>query len=547
MNKNMNINKQKINMTSNLIDDIYYYEWRVDSEYQIIFVGGAFVTIQTYFDYLEHISNEINVSIVAIPLLYQDHSSFKMLDFSFEKQKKIIDKIINKVTIHDQKNIFMGIDIGASVGLYLSSEFSIYILINPFSDWNPAIQNKLFHKISQIPFLYEFIKEYLIKFITFNIFFRIPQKFLTSLHYQHHYNEIVDTSAENINNVLNSKSGGKQMLSNEYNSNNQKCTTCKPVFSNSLPANDWASNAAAAAASSTVKISEMQSQGIVPVSIVNSIPYNIIEFSSLNTFFELSLFQNIEDKLKQYSKRIYLFFNENTITNIKNFYEISKKSGISNFHSVNELQYFIAELFIKKLKNKYKSYKVKNYDKNYQNMNQPQSHLNLNNVYEQSNNNNNSNSIIGNSHRNISSRSQQQNLNTNTNSNINSKNNQNASVSALPPFMTAQPAANPLQPLLDLFQNNPSNIPPVTPFPNYGGGGFNNMFSQQNPAAMNPMHNYLNGIASSNSYANNIAPTKMNFPIAGNGNTISHFSNFGVRNPQHIQNSNFQYNTGMLN
>ncbi len=533
MNKNMNITKQKINMTSNLIDDIYYYEWRVDSEYQIIFVGGAFVTIQTYFDYLDHISNEMNVSIVAIPLLYQDHSSFKMLDFSFEKQKKIIDKIINKVTIHDQKNIFMGIDIGASVGLYLNSDFSIYMLINPFSDWNPAIQNKLFHKISQIPFLYEFIKEYLIKFITFNIFFRIPQKFLTNLHYQHHYNQNIDTSVDNLN-----KSGVKQMNSSEFDSNNQKCATCKPAFSNSLPQKDWATNAAA---SSTVKISEMQSQSIVPVSIVNSIPYNIIEFSSLNTFFELSVFQNIEDKLKQISKKVYLFFNENTITNIKNFYDISKKSGISNFHSVSELQYFIAEIFKKKSKIKHKSFhETKNFDKNFEKLNQPPSHSNHNNIYKQTNSNVNG---VSNSLRNMSNHSQQQNPNQ-SNNNIQNNNN-NTNVSALPPFMTAQPAANPLQPLLDLFQNNPSNIPPINSFQNYSG--FNNMFSQQYSAAMNPMHNYLNGIASSNSYANNIAPTKMNFPIVGNGTPNNHFSNFAVRNPQHLQNSNFQYNTGMLN
>jgi phenylalanine-4-hydroxylase len=57
MVKNMNSSHEKIGMRLNTIDDINFYEWyAAETSYQIIFVGGAFVTIQTYFDFLDHIS-----------------------------------------------------------------------------------------------------------------------------------------------------------------------------------------------------------------------------------------------------------------------------------------------------------------------------------------------------------------------------------------------------------------------------------------------------------------------------------------------------------
>lgn len=448
-------NKQKINMTSSLMDDIYFYEWNnkyLHSDFVIIFVGGAFVTIQSYFDFLDHIANDISVKIVAIPLMHQDHSTFKMLDFSFEKQKKIIDKIITKVSNIHSKIIYIGIDIGASIGLYLNHDFYFYFLINPFSEWNPQIQNKLFQKISQIPLLFEFIKEYLIKFINFNIFFHVPQKFITNLLYQHNIQNSSDTAS--------------------------KCTTCKPPFG--------------------------ADKGELPVPSNVLLPQNSftlntfsIEFVSLNTFFELAVFQNIDEKIKHFHKKIYILFNENTITNIKHFYDIAKKNNVHHLLSVNDLQKLLHELFSKESKIL---------------VNPPQD-------------NSTNNSFVRNNAVNHSF-ARNNSLNQNQNQNIPQPKN----VSALPPFMTTQPPSNPLQPLLDLFQNNPAQVGVPSNLPGYYP-------NNSNPYNSNPMQNYLSGLANNNAYGNSIhhQMSKM-----GSGYP------FPKPNPQQFNNANVSYNSGTL-
>jgi hypothetical protein len=451
----MNNIKKKINITSSQIDDIYYYEWKNVSDITIIFVGGAFVTIQSYFDFLDHISNELSVKIIAIPLLYQDHSSFKMLDFTFEKQKKIIDKIVHKVTFSESKTIFVGVDIGASIGLYLNHDFNYYFLINPFSEWNPLIQNKLFHKISQIPLLYDFIKEYLIKFITFNIFFRIPPKFLTHLSFQHYQTEP-----------------------------NGTCTTCKPVFGNEKPEN--------------VEMSAF-------TSMATPSHFNVIEFSSLNTFFELGVFYNIEEKLRIHQKKVFLFFNENTITNIKHFFEIAKKCNIHNLQSVSEFQGTLYELFQKKTSVKNSKSQQAQFDKSPYKNDSHNQHTPYNGSQHSSANNNSLKNI-----------------------------------SALPAFMTAQPPTNPLQPLLDLFQNNPSSVPPLSQ-----GAAYPMFGQQQHPSSMNPMQNYLNGITNTNIYANQIGANPLNVLPKMNQMPQNPF-NLPKQNPQHLQNSNIIFNTGNI-
>lgn len=432
-NKNVNnYMKQKISMVSNIIDDTYFYEWKNNSNYYMVFIGGAFITIQSYFEFLEHIANELDINILVIPLLHQDHSTFKILDFSFEKQKKIVDKIISKHCPPNSKTIFCGIDVGASIGLYLKHEFIYYFLINPFCEWNHLIENKFFHKISQIPFLYDFIKDYLIKFITFNIFFHVPQKFITQLTYD---NNNSYTSDGNVN-----------------------CNTCKPGFTNN----------------STIPNTKIKDNNVNHVITTH---FHAVEFVSLNTFFELSMFHNIEERLKYFHKKIFIFINENTISNIRHIYEISKKLNIQYIMSVNDFQQMLFNLFSKKNNNK----------------------------NNQKNNKNNSN---------------------------NYKN-----ISALPPFLTSQPQINPLQPLLDLFQNSPSNLP------------FNANFDINTPN-YNPMQNYLAGFSnfSSGSHLNNSIKKQTNYV----NNYSSQFkyptNNLPKVNPQMInrQNTNIQYNTGTL-
>lgn len=469
----MNSIKTKINITSSQIDDIYYYEWKNNSDITIIFVGGAFVTIQSYFDFLDHISNELNAKVIAIPLLYQDHSSFKMLDFSFEKQKKIIDKIVHKVTFSDSKTIYIGIDIGASIGLYLNHEFTYYYLINPFSEWNPLIQNKLFHKISQIPLLYEFIKEYLIKFITFNIFFRIPPKFLTHLSFHH------------------SQLDG-----------NTRCPSCK---------NEDTTN-------------KSLSYG----NFLNTNPYNVIEFSSLNTFFEIGVFYDIEEKLRFHQKKINLFFNENTITNIKHFFEIAKKCNIHNLYSLSEFQSSLYELFHKKV-NGVTSATAATAATAATSANEP---------------------VARGARATSTDRFPKKNENVYPNQNI-PKN-----ISALPPFMFNQPPSNPLQPLLDLFQNNSSypqsndygmfqNQNQYTQHPNtHPMNQYHptQQFNSHNNGGMAPNHmqNYLNGISGTNLYNNQASVNPYNHMNAQQKNP------FNIHKPNHMQNPNINYSTGNI-
>lgn len=469
----MNSIKTKINITSSQIDDIYYYEWKNNSDITIIFVGGAFVTIQSYFDFLDHISNELNAKVIAIPLLYQDHSSFKMLDFSFEKQKKIIDKIVHKVTFSDSKTIYIGIDIGASIGLYLNHEFTYYYLINPFSEWNPLIQNKLFHKISQIPLLYEFIKEYLIKFITFNIFFRIPPKFLTHLSFHH------------------SQLDG-----------NTRCPSCKSE--------------------------DTTNKSLSYGNFLNTNPYNVIEFSSLNTFFEIGVFYDIEEKLRFHQKKINLFFNENTITNIKHFFEIAKKCNIHNLYSLSEFQSSLYELFHKKV-NGVTSATAATAATAATSANEP---------------------VARGARATSTDRFPKKNENVYPNQNI-PKN-----ISALPPFMFNQPPSNPLQPLLDLFQNNSSypqsndygmfqNQNQYTQHPNTNPMNQYNptqQFNSHNNGGMAPNHmqNYLNGISGTNLYNNQASVNPYNHMNAQQKNP------FNIHKPNHMQNPNINYSTGNI-
>jgi hypothetical protein len=472
----MNSIKTKINITSSQIDDIYYYEWKNNSDITIIFVGGAFVTIQSYFDFLDHISNELNAKVIAIPLLYQDHSSFKMLDFSFEKQKKIIDKIVHKVTFSDSKTIYIGIDIGASIGLYLNHEFTYYYLINPFSEWNPLIQNKLFHKISQIPLLYEFIKEYLIKFITFNIFFRIPPKFLTHLSFHH------------------SQLDG-----------NARCPSCKSE--------------------------DTTNKSLSYGNFLNTNPYNVIEFSSLNTFFEIGVFYDIEEKLRFHQKKINLFFNENTITNIKHFFEIAKKCNIHKLYSLSEFQSSLYELFHKKV-------------------NEVTSSTAATAATAATSETSANEPVARGARATSTDRFPKKNENVYPNQN-NPKN-----ISALPPFMFNQPPSNPLQPLLDLFQNN-SSYPQ-----SYDYGMFQNQnqytqhpnthpMNQYNPAqqfnshnnggmAPNHMQNYLNGISGTNLYNNQASVNPYNHMNAHQKNP------FNIHKPNHMKNPNINYSTGNI-
>ncbi len=477
----MNSSHEKIGMRLNTIDDINFYEWyAAETSYQIIFVGGAFVTIQTYFDFLDHISSEMNVRIVAIPLLYQDHSSFKLLDFSFEKQKKIIERILNKVSSSSTKNIFMGVDIGASIGMYLNHDFIKYYLVNPFYDWNPSIQNKFLSKLSSIPFLYDFIREYLIKFISFNIFFRIPQKFVTILSYQH----LPPSSADS----------------------EQLCTTCKPAFNGAIHKNMEHASAAAAVSTSNA--------------LIEGNHFNIIEFIALNTFFEIANFSNIDEKLKSTPKNVFIFLNENTITNIKSFYEMAKKSGIQSFFSVSDLQYQLALYLLKKTRKKeraadYRQTSTTSYNNRYPNSNNLRSAKNVAQNYPQP----------------LPPRMQRQPPPA-----FYDQGNR-SNVSALPAFMTAQPPPDPLQPLLDLFQNNPSSVLPQNTT-NTNMGYINNGFHNANP-----MQNYLSGISSNMNYTNSFgAPKSANAP-----NSMM-FGNAGKINPQHhLGSSNIQYNTGTLN
>lgn len=427
--------KQKISMVSNIIDDTYFYEWKNNSQYYMVFIGGAFITIQSYFEFIEHIANELEINILVIPLLHQDHSTFKILDFSFEKQKKIVDKIINKHCPQGSKTIFCGIDVGASIGLYLKHEFIYYFLINPFCEWNHLIENKFFHRISQIPFLYDFIKDYLIKFLTFNIFFHVPQKFITQLTFD-------NTSNENVN-----------------------CTTCKPGFpnnSNNINMNEKTNN----------------THQINNVNHVIRTQFHAVEFVSLNTFFELSMFNNIEERLKYLNKKIFIFINENTITNIRQIFELSKKVNIQYITCVNDFQQTLFNLFNKKNKNKNKN-NIKNETNNYKN------------------------------------------------------------ISALPPFLTSQPQTNPLQPLLDLFQNSPNNLP------------FNANFDVNTPN-YNPMQNYLAGFQNFATTHNNNLSNNLKKQTNYVNNYSSHFkypsNHLPKFNPQTInkQNTNIQYNTGTL-
>lgn len=497
----MNSIKTKINITSSQIDDIYYYEWKNNSDITIIFVGGAFVTIQSYFDFLDHISNDLNAKVIAIPLLYQDHSSFKMLDFSFEKQKKIIDKIVHKVTFADSKTIYIGIDIGASIGLYLNHEFTYYYLINPFSEWNPLIQNKLFHKISQIPLLYEFIKEYLIKFITFNIFFRIPPKFLTHLLFQH---SPLDANA--------------------------RCQSCKTDF-------DKDPN----------KPSEILSYN----NYSNPNPYNVIEFSSLNTFFEIGVFYDIEEKLRVHQKKINLFFNENTITNIKHFFEIAKKCNIHNLYSLSEFQSNLYELFQKKTDSK-----ILKHTANTESTPARASRPNITPSTERfpkKNENLHNNFYLNPNINNQNTQSNTYPNHTNTNGVNNHKN-----ISALPPFLFNQPPSNPLQPLLDLFQNNSSypqsndygmfQNPNQNPnhYPQHPNPHQLNHYPRQlnshsmGPNNINPMQNYLNGISGTNLYNSQMSVNPFNHMNPQQKNP------FNIQKPNHMQNPNINYSTGNI-
>jgi hypothetical protein len=417
--------KQKISMVSNIIDDTYFYEWKNNSHYYMVFIGGAFITIQSYFEFIENLANELDINILVIPLLHQDHSTFKILDFSFEKQKKIVDKIISKHCPQGSNTIFCGIDVGASIGLYLKHEFVYYFLINPFCEWNHLIENKFFQKISQIPFLYDFIKDYLIKFLTFNIFFHVPQKFITQLTFD-------STSNDNIN-----------------------CNNCKPGFPNTM---------------SNIHLNEKTNN----VGSIIRTQFHAVEFVSLNTFFELSMFNNIEERLKMFHKKIFIFINENTISNIRQIFELSKKVNIQHITCVNDFQQILFNLFNKK--NKKSTQTKKEMKNNYKN------------------------------------------------------------ISALPPFLTTQPQTNPLQSLLDLFQNNQNNLP------------FNLNFDTNNPN-YNPMQNYLANFQNfSSNNSNNISRKQTNYV----NNYSSQFkypsNNLPKFNPQMInkQNSNIQYNTGTL-
>ena len=137
----------------------------------------------------------------------------------------------------------------------------------------------------------------------------------------------------------------------------------------------------------------------------------------------------------------------------------------------------------------------------------------------------------------------QNNANPYVNNNVTNMNNNIKNLAALPPFMTAQPPSNPLQPLLDLFQNNPSSVPPAAQL--YGGMFPSANSVQMHPSPMNPMQDYLNGITNTNIYANQFGSNSLNVLPKINRMPQSPF-NLPKQNPQHLQNSNIIYNTGNI-
>ncbi len=129
-------------------------------------------------------------------------------------------------------------------------------------------------------------------------------------------------------------------------------------------------------------------------------------------------------------------------------------------------------------------------------------------------------------------------------------------ISALPPFMFNQPPSNPLQPLLDLFQNNSSypqsndygmfqNQNQYTQHPNtHPMNQYHptQQFNSHNNGGMAPNHmqNYLNGISGTNLYNNQASVNPYNHMNAQQKNP------FNIHKPNHMQNPNINYSTGNI-
>lgn len=212
----------KINMNIKCINDTKYYEWENSSASQsIIFVGGAFIAIQSYFDLLESVSNHFDTNIIAIPLLYQDTYTYSSLDFHLDTQINIIHNILN--SMHMKSNtIFMGVDVGASIASHIQFKFQKYILINPFLKWNKNVPPyKFISSIENNPISY-FILRYLFKIIKPYHYFHIPDSLITKFNINNQIfpnvtRHITHVSIESIINIHNFQ---QQINTSIFNENN---------------------------------------------------------------------------------------------------------------------------------------------------------------------------------------------------------------------------------------------------------------------------------------------------------------------------------------